>query len=102
MGTDTIPQYDGVGIWGGGVIAGLLAGLAMGLVMHFGAGLIELLGGLAPIPGESESLGWVIHMLISVVFALVFAATISRPAVCREVRNFVDITLAGVAYGAFL
>lgn len=57
MSTDNIPHYDGVGIWGGGIIAGIVAGLAMGFILHFGANLIELLGGLAPIPGESVSLG---------------------------------------------
>lgn len=102
MSTDNIPQYDGVGIWGGGVIAGIVAGLAMGLILHFGANLIELLGGLAPIPGESVSLGWLMHILVSIAFGLVFAAVVSRRSIRRNLTTFSEMVLAGFVYGTFI
>ncbi len=102
MSTDNTPQYTGAGIWGGGVIAGIIAGIAMGVLMHFGADLIELLGGLAPIPGESISLGWFIHMLISVAFGLVFAGFLSRRAIRRNVTTFTDFVIAGLVFGALI
>lgn len=102
MSNDNIPRYGGVGVWGGGVIAGLVAGLAMGFVLHFGAGLIELLGGLAPIPGESVSLGWTMHGLISITFGLLFAVCVSRRPISREITTFSEMVLAGLAFGAFI
>lgn len=102
MTTDTVPQYDGVGIWGGGVIAGIVAGLAMGFVLHFGANLIELLGGLAPIPVESVGLGWLMHSIVSIAFGLVFAAVVSRRPIRRHLTTFTEMVLAGFAYGAFI
>lgn len=102
MSTDTVPQYGGVGVWGGGVVAGIVAGLAMGFVLHFGANLIELLGGLAPVPGQSVPLGWLMHSLVSIAFGLVFAAIVSRRPVRRHLASFTEMVLAGFAYGAFI
>lgn len=102
MSTGSIPQYDGVGIWGGGIIAGIVAGLAMGFILHFGANLIELLGGLAPIPGESVGLGWLMHSIVSIAFGLVFAAVVSRRPIRRHLTTFTEMVLAGFAYGAFI
>ncbi|WP_254863817.1 hypothetical protein [Halovivax gelatinilyticus] len=102
MSSDSMRQYNAVDVWGGGVIAAIVAGIAMGVILHFGADLIEVLGGLAPIAGASIGLGWLIHMLISVGFGLVFAAIVSRRTMRRSLTSFTDFVIAGLAFGAFI
>ncbi|WP_247729467.1 hypothetical protein [Halovivax limisalsi] len=102
MSIDTIPQYDGVGVWGGGVIAGIVAGIAMGVILHVGADLIAVFAGLAPVPLDSIGLGWLMHLLVSLGFGLLFAGLLSRRPVRRNVTAFVDFAIVGLVYGAFI
>lgn len=102
MPIDTTQQYDGVRTWGGGVIAGIVAGIAMGAILHVGADLIAVFAGLAPVPVDSVALGWLMHMLVSIGFGLVFAALLSRRPVRRNVTAFVDYLIAGLVFGAFI
>ncbi|SER09943.1 hypothetical protein [Natrinema salaciae] len=95
-------SLDGVGIWGGGLTGGLVGGVAMGLVLHLGGNQIELLGGLAANPGTAVGVGWTIHLMISIVFGLLFAALASRRAVQQFVDNFSDYVVLGLAFGAVL
>lgn len=99
---DNTPQYDGVGIWGGGAVSGIVAGVVMGVIMHFGANLIEVLGGLVPGPDPALGIGWVVHMAISVAFALVFAGVVSRPSIRESVIDFTDFLVAGLIFGALI
>lgn len=102
MTNDNTPQYDAVGVWGGGAVSGLVAGVVMGVILHFGANLIELLGGFVSGSEASVGVGWFIHMMISVAFALAFAGFVSRRPVRESVSDFADFLVAGVVFGALL
>lgn len=95
-------ELDGVGVWGGGITGGLVAGIAMGLVLHFGGNQIELLGGLAADPGAAVGVGWTIHLMLSMLFGLLFAAITSREAVRELVETFSDYVVTGLVFGALL
>ena len=99
--TDSQP-IDSGGRWGGGFTGGLAGGIAMGLVLHLGGNQIELLGGLAPIPGTDVGVGWTIHLILSVLFGLVFATIISRETVQEFVNSFTEYVIAGIAFGTGL
>jgi hypothetical protein len=62
--------------WSGAVAGGLVAGIGMGLIMHFVMNAMPLVGGLYGQP--TVAMGWAAHLVHSVVFALVFAAVITR------------------------
>ena len=102
MSVNDTHDLDSVGIWGGGFTGGLIGGIAMGLVLHFGANLVELLGGLAPVPGTAVGGGWAIHLGLSVIFGLLFAAIASRGIVQEMVDTFVDYVIVGLVFGAVL
>lgn len=102
MSDDDTHTIDGIGVWGGGFTGGLVAGIAMGVVLHFGAGQIELLGALVPGPGAAVGVGWMIHMILSVLFGLGFAAIASRRRVQELVDSFVDYVIFGLVFGALL
>ena len=102
MGANNKHDLDGVGVWGGGFTGGLIGGIAMGLVLHLGAGLIELLGALVPGPGAAVGVGWTVHMVLSVLFGLAFAALASRRVVQDLVDSFIDYVVVGLVFGAVL
>lgn len=95
-------SLDGVGIWGGGFTGGLVGGIAMGLVLHLGANQIELLGGLVPGAGAAVAAGWTLHLIISVLFGLLFATLVSRGVVQELVETFIDYVIVGLAFGALI
>ncbi|MFB1065752.1 hypothetical protein [Natrinema sp. H-ect4] len=95
-------DIDSIGIWGGGVTSGLIAGIAMGLVLHLGGNQIELLGGLATEPSTAIGVGWTIHLMISVVFGLLFAAVASRSFVRQQIGSFGDYIIMGLVFGAVI
>ncbi|ELY52601.1 hypothetical protein [Natronolimnohabitans innermongolicus] len=101
MGENVNHTFDGVGVWGGGFTGGLVGGIAMGLVLHAGD-LIELLGGLAPVPGTAVGAGWAIHLFLSVLFGLVFAAIASSRLVGELASSFTDYVIVGLAFAAVL
>ncbi|MFC4553168.1 MULTISPECIES: hypothetical protein [Halorussus] len=86
--------------WVAAVVAGLAAGAAMGAVLSVGTNLLPLVGALYGM--ESYLGGWVAHLANSVVFALLFAAILSRPVVRRESFALSTYVGIGVGYGAFL
>ncbi|WP_049890154.1 hypothetical protein [Natronorubrum sulfidifaciens] len=102
MNEKTTHSLDSVGIWGGGFTGGLVGGIAMGLVLHLGANQIELLGGLVPGAGTAAAVGWTFHLIISVLFGLVFATLVSRGAVQELVETFIDYVIVGLAFGALI
>ncbi|AGB37660.1 hypothetical protein [Natronococcus occultus] len=102
MGENDKQIIDGVGRWGGGFTGGLAGGIAMGLVLHLGGNQIELLGGLAPLPAADVGAGWTMHLLLSVLFGLTFAAVISRPRIQDVVETFREYLIAGIVFGTVL
>ena len=102
MGENSTHDLDGVGVWGGGFTGGLVGGIAMGLVLHLGAGQIELLGALLPGPGPAVGVGWTVHMILSVLFGLAFGALASRGVVQDLVDSFSDYLVVGLVFGTLL
>lgn len=74
----------------------------MGLILHLGGNQIELLGGLAPLPGANVGVGWTIHLMLSVLFGLVFATVMYRRSVQELMDTFSGYVVAGLAFGAIL
>ena len=81
--------------WSGAVAGGLVAGVGMGLIMHFVMNAMPLVGALYGQP--TVAVGWLAHLFHSVVFALIFAAAITRTSL-REYGLLGMIGL-GAAYG---
>jgi hypothetical protein len=85
-------------LWGGAVAGGLVAGVGMGLIMHFVMNAMPLIGALV---GQPTVLGgWILHLVISVVFALGFAAIVARTSF-RE-YGLLGLIGLGAAYGIVL
>ena len=86
--------------WTAGVVSGLVAGVGMGLVLQFGADAMPLVGALFGMPTVVG--GWAVHLLTSVLFALLFAAVVSSPLLSDYTGTVGGTTGLGVLYGAGL
>ncbi|WP_157972628.1 hypothetical protein [Haloprofundus halophilus] len=95
-----MPTETGSRVWTASALAGLVAGIAMGLVMQFVMNAMPLIGALVGQPTVVG--GWVLHLVISVVFALTFAAIITRTSLSRYGRTTLGTVGLGLAYGAVL
>lgn len=84
--------------WSGAVAGGLVAGVGMGLMMHFVMSAMPLIGALYGQP--SVAFGWLAHLFHSVVFALVFAAVITRTSL--RAYGVVRMIGLGAIYGIVL
>jgi hypothetical protein len=84
--------------WGAGLAAGVVGGLGMGLVLHFGANVMTFVGALYGWPTVTG--GWVLHLLNSVVIALLFTAVVSRPAVAERIDALWTDVVGGVVYAS--
>jgi hypothetical protein len=102
MGANDTQSITRGGRWGGGFTGGLAGGVAMGLVLHVGGNQIELLGGLAAVPGADVGVGWTIHLILSVLFGLAFAAIVSSRVVRESMNTFVEYATAGIIFGVGL
>ena len=83
-----------------GAVGGLLAGVAMGVVVQFGTDLLSLFGRLAG--RESVVRGWVVHLLASVLFGLLFAAFVSLPLFHDLSDSLGGCTLLGIIHATVL
>lgn len=88
------------GILGAGAVGGLVGGVGMGLILHFGTNAMPLIGALYGLPTVLG--GWVAHLIHSVIFALVFAAIVTRPLVSDYRTTNAGIVGLGIGYGAAL
>lgn len=87
---------------GAGAASGLVAGIGMGIFMQLGTDLLPVLGALV---GEESALrGWVVHLLISVLYGVLFAIIVAYPLV-RDLLGGVDVydyMFGGVVYAAMV
>lgn len=83
-----------------GVLGGLAGGVGMGLILQFGTELVPVIGRIA---GEATVLrGWLVHVLTSIAFGLLFAAFVSVPII-RELETSVGASvLLGVVHATAL
>jgi hypothetical protein len=82
------------------VASGVVAGVGMGVVLSVGTGLLPLIGALYG--QESVAWGWLSHLFNSVVFALLFAAAVSRPIARPNPPRLGTYVAYGLVYGALL
>lgn len=79
---------------------GLAAGLVMGAILQAGDGIIATIGSMS---GSSSLLvGWIVHLVLSVVFAAGFLALLAAKPVEVAFRSPTDTVLLGLIYGALL
>jgi len=88
-----------LGRWGAGVVSGLVAGVGMGLVL-LGTDFFLIVGLLVGLPGQLG--GWVVHLLVSVAFALLFVQIVSQPLLSDYTSPRGGLVGLGVGMGAFL
>lgn len=84
-------------IWGSAVLGGLIGGIGMGLLIADAMPLIASLYGQ-----ESAFAGWIAHLFHSIVFALIFAAFVTRRAVRPYADTVAKVTGLGAVYGLVL
>lgn len=84
--------------WGAGLAAGLVGGLGMGVILHLGANVMTFVGALYGWPTVTG--GWVVHLVNSVLIAMLFTAIVSRPAVAERVDGLWTYVVGGVAYAS--
>lgn len=81
-------------------IAAILAGVVMGLILQAYTGAIPVIGALYGV--DIAVVGWITHLFHSVVFAIAFAAALTRPTIARRARSAASVTALGVGYGVVL
>ena len=85
--------------WGSGVVGGLVGGVAMGVILH----VVELLPLIGAVFGSRTYLvGWLGHLLVSVLFGLGFVVLVSLPFIRDFTETFSATVGMGVFYGAML
>ncbi|AGN02593.1 hypothetical protein L593_13270 [Salinarchaeum sp. Harcht-Bsk1] len=82
------------------VLAGLVAGIVMGAIMYAGSDVLSTIGAIV---GPSGAIaGWILHLLLSMGFAVGFVLLLATTPVASAFREPVDTALLGVAYGGLL
>lgn len=87
---------------GAGAASGFLAGIGMGIVLHVGTELLPVLGAVA---GEATAVrGWVVHLVVSVLYGMGFAIIVALPVVARffEPAGVYDYAFGGIVYAAMV
>lgn len=83
--------------WQSAVIAALVAGVVMGFMIQFVMGIMPVIGALYGAPGIVT--GWIAHLFHSVVFGLIYAAVVDRPALAEYATRVGSGVALGAAYG---
>ena len=99
-GTETAVRRDrrGAHRWIAGAVAGLAAGVVFGLYLQFVVDLLPATGEVAGV--EALATDWAVHLLHSVVFALVYAGIASWPRVAEYADRAATGAVLGAGYGA--
>jgi hypothetical protein len=82
------------------VLGGLTAGVAMGLLMRYGYGDIAMIGAL--VGQESVIVGWLVHLVVSIGFGLLFGAGLVYTSMRRYLGSPLAFVVLGVTYGIFI
>lgn len=83
-----------------GAAAGLVGGVAMGVVLQLGTDLLPVIGRLAG--GATLVRGWLVHLVVSTLYGLVFPVFVSMPFV-RDVATTVGANvILGVIHASAL
>jgi hypothetical protein len=83
-----------------GAVGGLVAGVAMGVVVQIGTDLMPLFGHFAG--GESAVRGWLVHLVTSVLFGLLFAVFLSIPLFHDLSESLAGCVLLGIIHATIL
>lgn len=86
--------------WQAGIAGGLVGGIIFGAMMTMEMQTVME----AAIPGmyglsESLELGWIIHLVHSAVFGVVFAAIVGYTAVGDRISSPLELGVTGLAFG---
>ena len=87
---------------GAGAASGAVAGVAMGIVLQFGTELLPEFGAFV---GEVSVLrGWLVHLIVSVLYGVAFAVVVAYPPVRSFMTSFTvsEYTLAGLTYATMI
>jgi len=87
--------------WAAGGLAGLIAGIPFGLLIQFVVGAMGAMGALWGFPMNIGA-GWVIHLVNSIVFGLVFAWILSWSSLSRFRAQWLWGIAAGIVYAVVL
>lgn len=87
---------------GAGGASGFIAGVVMGFVLHLGTDLLPVLGAFAG--NASIVRGWVVHLLISIVYGIGFALLVAHPLLASLLapEGPYDYAFAGIVYAAMV
>lgn len=88
--------------WQAGVIGGLIGGLAMGAILWMmqPAVIAGAIAGMYTLQGAL--IGWVAHLVHSVIFGVIFAAILSLPVLARYADTVWPSAILGLIYGVIL
>lgn len=85
--------------WVAGAIGGFAGGVLFGILLQM-MGMMPTIGMLVGV--ESAVVGWLVHLVLSVAFGLVFAATMMQSSLDRAARRVVPSTAMALGYGVVL
>lgn len=83
-----------------GAIAGLIAGVPMGLIMQFGTDLLPVVGAI--FGTQSLLVGWLLHLVTSVVFGALFGWLVTLPVFRTLTDTVAESVLLGVVHAESL
>ena len=94
-------EYEGVqrNRWVSGTIAGIASGLVFGVLLQ-SMGMMPTIASLYG--SESVLIGWVAHLVHSVVFAIGFVAALGRSPFAQYDGKLVPTLLLAIGYGILL
>lgn len=93
---DTFPAEPDWSFWVHAAETGLLAGLIFGLWFQFTMGSLAALGTVYELGEPALSFPWVVHMLHSILFAMLFVVVVDSDAL----RGYASHPASGAAIGA--
>ncbi|MCT9098385.1 hypothetical protein [Haloarchaeobius sp. HME9146] len=82
------------------VAAGMVGGFVMGLLMQYSTGTMTTIAGLVGM--DSLAAAWAVHLMISVVFGVVFGLMLTFTSAGRFLVSTLAMGLLGMTYGIVL